>query len=127
MDREIRSQISTADLEDYIAYDGVVSLNELDDDFFNYLDKLSPFGHSNNKPVFRINDLHVARCSGVGGGIHTRGIMQSSSAQMDFIAFNRTPDEFFGKPVDVLATPQMNRHQDMQTPQLNIVDIKDIY
>lgn len=127
MDKDIRTQISSADLEDYIAYDGIISLNELDDDFFSYLDKLSPFGHSNGKPVFRINDLHVARCSGVGGGIHTRGIMQSSSAQMDFIAFNRMPDEFFGKTVDVLATPQLNRHQDIQTPQLNIVDIKEIY
>ncbi len=126
MDTEIRKQISTADLESFISYDGEATLNEMDDEFFEYLDKLSPFGHSNPKPVYRFNELRVVRCSAVGGGAHTRGILQSSSAQMEFIAFNRSPQEFYGKVIDVLATPQLNQHQDTTTPQLNIVDMQEI-
>ncbi len=127
MDKEIRQQINLADLEDFTAYDGDAMLNEMTPEFFTYLEQLAPFGHSNPKPVFRFNELKVVRCSAVGGGAHTRGILQSATAQMDFIAFNHQPQEFYGKVLDVLATPQLNRHQGMEIPQLNIVDIQEIY
>ncbi len=127
MDKEIRSQISPADLEDFIAYDGEAELQDMTADFFEYLAKLSPFGHSNPKPVYRFNDLKVVRCGAVGGGSHTRGILQGKFGSIDFIAFNRSPAEFSGKLLDVLATPQLNRHQGAETPQLNIIDIREAY
>ena len=127
MDKEIRSQISPADLEDFIAYDGEAELQDMTANFFEYLAKLSPFGHSNPKPVYRFNDLKVVRCGAVGGGSHTRGILQGKFGSIDFIAFNRSPAEFSGKLLDVLATPQLNRHQGAETPQLNIIDIREAY
>ncbi len=127
MDQEIRKQLNSSDLENFVSYDGEAAIHELTPDFFDYLGKLSPFGHSNPKPVYRFNELQVIRCSAVGGGAHTRGILQSGSAQMNFIAFNRTPAEFHGKILDVLATPQMNCHLDTETPQLNIVDVQEVF
>ena len=127
MDRNIREQIDPSDLESFVAYDGDADLSELDDEFYAWLDKLSPFGHSNQKPVYRFNDLKVVKCSPVGGGAHTRGIMLSRTGQIEFIAFNRPSSEFYGRVLDVLATPQLNRRSAEAPPQLNIVDIREIY
>ena len=127
LDREIRKQIAPDDLERFIAYDGEAGIEELTPEFFACLDKLSPFGHSNQKPVFRFNDLKVVRCGASGGGVHTRGLLQGRGGQIDFIAFNRTADAFQGKILDVLATPQLNRYQQGEPPQLNIIDIREVY
>ena len=127
MDSEVRRQLSSADLEHFIAYDGECGLQEMTPEFFDYLTRLSPFGHSNQKPVYRFNELRVARCGSVGGGAHTRGILQSQLGQIDFIAFNRAPSLFHGRVLDVLATPQLNRHGGGSVPQLNIIDIKEVY
>lgn len=126
MDREVRKQISSADLEDFISYDGEASLHELTPEFFKYLAMLSPFGHSNVKPIYRFNEVQVQRCSVVGGA-HTRGTLRGRTGQIDFIAFNRPSSAFYGKTLDVLATPQLNRHQGLEIPQLNIIDIREVY
>ena len=127
MDKEIRSRVNVEDLESFISYDGEAEIHELSPEFFEYLAKLSPFGHSNPKPVYRFNELRVVRCSPVGGGSHTRGTFSGRMGQIDFIAFNRPVSQFHDKLLDVLATPQINRHMNQETPQLNVVDIKDVY
>ena len=126
MDREIRKQISSADLEDFIQYDGEARLDEMTPEFFRYLGLLSPFGHSNVKPVYRFNEVQIVRCSTVGGA-HTRGLLRGRTGQCDFIAFNRSSASFYGKTLDVLATPQINLHQGVEIPQLNIIDIREVY
>ena len=127
MDQEIRKQLDTSDLESYISYDGEVQLRDLSSEFFGYLGKLGPFGHSNPKPVYRFNELHVARCNAVGGGAHTRGTLISRDGEIDFIAFNKSPNSFHNKVIDVLATPQLNKHLDQEIPQLCIVDFQESY
>ena len=127
MDKEIRSQIDPSELESFISYDGEADLGDLTPDFFRFLDKLSPFGHSNQKPVYRFNDLRVIRCNPVGNGAHTRGVMQSRSGQIEFIAFNRPVSDFSNRMLDVLATPQLNKRQPDAPPQLNIIDYREVY
>ncbi|MBR2626271.1 MAG: single-stranded-DNA-specific exonuclease RecJ [Lentisphaeria bacterium] len=127
MDREIRNQIDPSELESFISYDGNAELGDLTPEFFRYLEKLSPFGHSNQKPIYRFNDVRIIRSSAVGGGAHTRGIMQNRSGQIEFIAFNRPVSDFSNRVMDVLATPQLNKRQPDAPPQLNIVDYRDIY
>ena len=127
MDQEIRRQIDPSELESFISYDGEAELGDMTAEFFRYLDKLSPFGHSNQKPVYRFNDVRVIRSNSVGQGQHTRGILQSRSGQIEFIAFNRPVSDFYNRTLDILATPQLNRRQPDAPPQLNIVDYRDIY
>ena len=127
MDKEIRSRVTTTDLESFISYDGDAQLDELTPEFFDYLGKLSPFGHSNPKPVYHFSELRVVRCSAVGGGSHTRGTFSGRMGQIDFIAFNHPVSSFHDKILDVLATPQLNRHMNQEIPQLNIVDIREVY
>ncbi|MBO5667672.1 MAG: single-stranded-DNA-specific exonuclease RecJ [Lentisphaeria bacterium] len=127
MDREIRSQIDPSELESFISYDGEADLSDMTPEFFRYLEKLSPFGHSNQKPVYRFNDLRVIRSNPVGNGAHTRGILQNRSGQIEFIAFNRPVSDFYNRVIDVLATPQLNKRQADAPPQLNIIDCRDVY
>ena len=127
MDSEVRKQLDSSDLEHFIAYDGECALHEMTPEFFDCLAKLSPFGHSNQKPVYRFNDLRVIRSSAAGNGAHTRGVMQGRFGQIDFIAFNRSPATFGRKVFDVLATPQLNRHGGSATPQLHVIDVKEVY
>ncbi|MBE6355888.1 MAG: single-stranded-DNA-specific exonuclease RecJ [Lentisphaerae bacterium] len=127
MDKEIRSQIDPSELESFISYDGEAELGEMTPEFFSCLEKLSPFGHSNQKPIYRFNDLRVIRSGAVGNGYHTRGVMQSRSGQIEFIAFNRPVSDFCNRVLDVLATPQINKRQPDAPPQLNIIDYRDVY
>ncbi len=127
MDREIRNQIDSSDLEDFIAYDGEIRLGEIDQEFFRYMERLSPFGHSNARPVFRFNDMKVIRCGAVSGGTHTRGTFQDRSGTIDFIAFNLPPQKFYGKTFDVLGAPQMNRYHGGEAPQLSVIDVQESY
>ena len=123
MNREIGRQIDTADLESSISYDGEVQFSELTREFFEYLNKLSPFGHSNPRPVFRFNDVKIIKCNATCGGSHTRGIMRQGNTTLDFIAFNQNVNNFLTDSCDILATPQLNNHQGIEQPQLSIVDL----
>ncbi len=127
MDKEISSQIDPEELESFLSYDGDAEIGDLTPEFFGYLEKLSPFGHSNQKPIYRFNDLRVIRCNPVGNGAHARGVMQSRSGQIEFIAFNRSASEFSNRVMDVLATPQLNKRHPDAPPQLNIIDIREVF
>ena len=71
--------------------------------------------------------MRVIRCNPVGQGQHVRGVMQSRSGQIEFIAFNRPAADFYNRTLDVLATPQLNKRQPDAPPQLNIIDYRDVY
>jgi single-stranded-DNA-specific exonuclease len=119
LNKEVQKAIVSEDLVQHLAYDGEMGLGELNRELFEYFDKLGPFGHSNPKPVFRFNGLEIVRSQAIGNG-HVRGTFRSYGQQVDFIAFNRSIDEFpYQQAVDVLATPQLNtRFND--SIQLNI-------
>lgn len=119
LNKEVQKAIVSEDLVQHLAYDGEMGLGELNRELFEYFDKLGPFGHSNPKPVFRFNGLEIVRSQAIGNG-HVRGTFRSYGQQVDFIAFNRSIDEFpYQQVVDVLATPQLNtRFND--SIQLNI-------
>ncbi len=125
MEREVRKQLSAEQLEDHLYYDGEVALHELTPEFFRYLALLSPFGHSNTKPIFRFNDLEVVKCFPAGES-HARGLLRGSGGQMEFIAFNRQPATLRNRRIDVLATPQINVRYNAETPQLNLIDVREI-
>ena len=126
LEREVRKNITAEDLAEYLGYDGETELQYLDSEFFDYLALLAPFGHGNPKPVFRFNGLEVGKCYLIGQR-HTRGVVVNDrGVEMEFIAFNRMPEEFLGRRLDVLATPQLNNYYNVERPQLNIVSIRSV-
>lgn len=125
MEYEIRQQLTEDQLENYLVYDGDLTLGEMDEAFFSYLPKLAPFGHSNTKPLFRFNDVEFVRCSQAGDN-HSRGIIADRTGQIEFIAFNRPPSTLRGRRYDILGSPQLNTHYHTRTMQLNLIDLKEL-
>ena len=118
------ASLSEHDLCNSTVYDGDVELKELDDHFFTVLDQLSPFGHSNNKPLFRFNNLETVKCTPIAGNKHCRGILRNHhNEQIEFIAFNCKREDISRYPMDILATPQLNDFYNERRPQLQIIDI----
>ncbi len=123
----VRESISLDELEEYIAYDGEARIGEFDAEFFRYLGKLAPFGHSSPKPVFRLNEVEFIKTYPVGQR-HLRGIIRDRQhATMEFIAFSMPQAAFEGRLFDVLVSPQINHYAGNERPQLNIIDIRPVF
>ena len=122
-----REQLSDEDLNSSTVYDGDVELCELDDNFFKNLERLSPFGHSNTRPLFRFNQVEAVKCLPIGTK-HCRGILRNKfNEKIEFIAFNKTRDELTEGTIDILATPQINNFHNDRRPQLQIIDMLPSY
>lgn len=124
LEKEVRKNITPEDLAEFISYDGETELEYLNSEMFEYMKMLAPFGHGNPKPVFRFNQLNVCKCYLIGQR-HTRGVVANSKGvEMEFIAFNQLPEQFIGRRMDVLATPQLNNYYNVERPQLNIISAR---
>ena len=121
-EKQVRNHISPSDIVDSVTYDGEISLDALDNDFFEIYPHLGPFGHGNPQPTFRLNRLEVIRTFPIKSG-HTKGILRDANGEVtDFIAFNMTI------PVrttwDVIAMPRINEYYGEKKRQLQIIDAK---
>ena len=123
----VRKQLNNEDLIDKLDYDGEIEIRDLCDDFFEMLEHLSPFGHSNPTPVFRFRGLTPVKLSSAGQR-HSRGLLRDHRGDaIGFIAFNRGPKDMPSGEWDVIATPQLNNHFGDPRPQLQIIDIKPMF
>ena len=121
-EKHVREELQPQDLVSSISYDGSVNLGELGEDFFRYYECLGPFGHSNTHPVFRINQVEVARTYPIKPG-HTKGVMRDLYGNCcDFIAFNMTIDPH--TKWDIIAVPHINEYYGEKRRQLQIVDFR---
>ena len=106
-------------------YVGDIFISEINNDFFEELSNMEPFGYMNEEPVFRLMDLSVPYLT-TAGKLHTRGYLKDINGHsIPFIHFNVTPDQLPPSPWNVLATPQLNEYNNYKAPQLRIVDIKN--
>ncbi len=126
-EKTLSTIVSEDDLVSKIYYDGTLSINQVNDDFLKLLGEFEPYGHANQTPVFRINDLYPDQLFAIGDK-HSRGkFIDSNKYSIDFIAFNVSKDLLENQYVDVLATPQYNDFYNPPRLQLNIVDVKASY
>ncbi len=124
LESSVRSHLRASELEEATLHDGIIGVEDLSDDFFEMLPKLSPFGHSNQKPLFRLNNMEVVKCMPAGED-HTRGVLRGLTGRsIDFIAFGRRVAEFQTGQLDILATPQINDYYNVKKPQLMVTYIR---
>ncbi len=121
-EKHVREELQPKDLAPSITYDGIVNIADLGDNFFRYYESLGPFGHSNTHPIFRINQVEVARNYPIKPG-HSKGIMRDIYGNTcDFIAFNMTIDSRM--KWDIIAVPQINEYYGEKRRQLQIMDFR---
>lgn len=120
----VKNVVTPEGLIPQMDYDGDVYIPELDQKFFEELERLEPFGFGNLQPTFRLTNLSVPYAKAIGQG-HSKGYLKdSNNYSIPFIAFNFSEDRLPKPPWDILAVPQMNNYNGVMTPQLSVIDIK---
>ncbi len=110
-------------------YDGEAAIAELDQDFFESLERMAPFGIANPEPVLRIKQASFVsrpRLFGKDAG-HLKGALTDLGGGMrEFLAW-RVKKQFMdfsttGTRFDVLVRPEAGRWRGEMTPRLVFVD-----
>ncbi len=128
----VNSTITEEQLVPRVFIDAELSFAEINEEFFNFLNKFQPFGPENMSPVFvsrNVFDTGTGRMVGSSGEHLRLDLCQESSGSIIFpaIAFSQA-DHFDyikgGNPFDICYSVEMNEFKGNRNLQLNIKDIK---
>jgi single-stranded-DNA-specific exonuclease len=117
-----QSVLSADDLHKVMAYDGPLDVAAVDHALIAALENAAPFGRKNPEPVFLFRGVKATAVREVGNG-HLKAIVDGGR-YVEMIAFGaaeRAAD--LAKPIDVLATPEINDFRGQQTLQLKVKDL----
>lgn len=110
--------------------DGDLSLKDVTDATYRIIEKLSPFGIGNPKPLFRFRSVAPALVEKFGKGRdHTKIIFErEGNARLEAIGFFALPDSFqkpleVGKSVDLIAHIEKSFFMNRPQLRLRIVDV----
>ncbi len=128
----VNSTITEEQLVPRVFIDTELSFSEINEEFFNIMNKFQPFGPENMSPVFvsrNVFDAGTGRMVGSSGEHLRLDLYQESSEQKTFpaIAFNQANHfEYIkgGNPIDICYSVEMNEFRGNRNLQLNIKDIK---
>lgn len=118
--RELGSQT----MRPTLSVDAEVALEELDDEFFQQLDRLRPFGQGNPEPVLTCLEAEVLN-SRVVGERHLK-LQLASSSRLEAIAFNLGNYHPMRGQVDIAFSPRLNYYQGRYRPELRVLDLGPI-
>jgi single-stranded-DNA-specific exonuclease len=111
------------DLHRVIVHDGDLDVGFVDLDLVKSLDAAAPFGRKNPEPVFLFKGVKATAVREVGNG-HLKAIAETGR-YVEMIAFGASERaEELSKPVDILATPEINDFRGAQTLQLRVRDFR---
>ncbi|NMC38657.1 MAG: single-stranded-DNA-specific exonuclease RecJ [Bacteroidales bacterium] len=128
----VNSTITEDQLVPRIFIDSELSFDEINEDFFNFLNRFQPFGPENMSPVFvsrNVLDTGTGRMVGSSGEHLRLELYQNSLQSKTFpaIAFSQANHfEYIrgGQPFDICYSVEMNEFRGNRNLQLNIKDIK---
>jgi single-stranded-DNA-specific exonuclease len=128
----VNDTITEEQLFPRVFIDSELSFDEINEEFFTFLNKFQPFGPENMSPIFvsrNVFDKGTARMVGSSGEHLKLDLCHESTGQKSFPAIAFSQAEHFeyiraGKPVDVCYSIEMNEFRGSRNLQLNIRDIK---
>lgn len=91
------------------------------------LEQLEPFGVGNPAPVFLLTGVHVERVIPLGGGKHTKLIVESAGSVFTAVWFGRSPDTIgfeADEEADILFQLNINEYRGVRSLQLLIQDAR---
>ena len=112
-----------------LEHDATAAITELDQEFFDYLAAMGPFGEANPSPLLRIKQASFATRPNLfgQGGKHIRGAITDPGGGMrEFLAW-QAADKFgsqarTGCQFDLVVQPQLNYWRGNAKPQLVFMD-----
>ena len=104
-----------------------VEMQELTMQLAKELDALEPFGICNPVPNFVLKNVRIARIIPMGGGRHTKLIVEKDHMTMNAIWFGVNPSELpfeSTDPIDILFQLNVNEYQNITSLQMVVQDVR---
>ncbi|MFH1326016.1 MAG: DHH family phosphoesterase [Candidatus Falkowbacteria bacterium] len=124
------AEIKLADVEliPTLNIDMEIDFKDVDEELYETLQKLRPFGMANAQPKFVTKNLKIVNTTNMGANKqHLKLRLQQNSVLFDAIAFS-VPDEWkeikIGDEVDLVYYIDINEWSGTKSVQLKIIDIK---
>ncbi len=111
----------------HVEADCELSLRELTLPFAEELLLLEPYGVGNPTPSFVSRDVTVQRIMSIGGGRHTKLILEKSGVMMSGMYFGVSASELsfdVGDRIDVMYQVDINDYRNVRTVQMLIKDVR---
>ncbi|HMB26169.1 MAG TPA: single-stranded-DNA-specific exonuclease RecJ [Patescibacteria group bacterium] len=130
MKQVIERDLSGKELKPFLTVDMKIKLREVDIFLLRSLERFSPYGEKNEKPLFLINDLQIAAMDLIGKKQNHLRLMvkQDLPILSKMILFSRGKEWFerldVGDKIKVVCQLGINRWNGNEEPEYKIVDIK---
>ncbi len=120
--------LATGELYNYLRIDSKLNETFINLNLTNELQKLRPYGVSNQKPLFLLEGFEVIQCMQIGQqNKHLKLLIQKNNLFLEAIAFNMG-DLFYNinnhDLLDVVGTFEINTYQNTVTNQIMIEDMR---
>ncbi len=115
------AQLGEVRLRPTLKVDAAVGLGDLDQGFYQHLQRLRPFGPGNPEPVF-VCDAVECLSSRVVGERHLRVQLSQGEVVMEAIAFDQAPLHPLSGPLEVAFSTRFSSFMGQMTPELMLLD-----
>jgi single-stranded-DNA-specific exonuclease len=115
------SQMGTAPPRPALKVDAAVDFGELDNGFFEHLERLRPFGPGNPEPVF-ISTGIACLSSRVVGDRHLKVQLAQKNVVREAIAFDAAPFHPLTGPLEAAFSTRLSYFQGRLTPEIRLLD-----
>jgi single-stranded-DNA-specific exonuclease len=115
------AQLGEVRLRPTLKVDAVVELNDLDQGFYQHLQRLRPFGPGNPEPIFVCESLECLS-SRVVGERHLRVQLSQNEVVREAIAFDQAPLHPLSGPLEVAFSTRFSSFMGQMTPELQLLD-----
>jgi single-stranded-DNA-specific exonuclease len=115
------AQLGEVRLRPTLKVDAVVELNDLDQGFYQHLQRLRPFGPGNPEPIFVCESLECLS-SRVVGERHLRVQLSQGEVVREAIAFDQAPLHPLSGPLEVAFSTRFSSFMGQMTPELQLLD-----
>ena len=111
--------------ENILYADVELKSNDIELNILETIDKLEPFGQNNEPPLFAMFDVNLDEFKIIGKEQnHLRLVFSKDDKKLQCVKWNEsTLDIPFGAKCDIAFYPRLNVFNDIQTVQLEIVDV----
>jgi single-stranded-DNA-specific exonuclease len=115
------TQLGEARLKPTLKVDAAVGLGDLDQGFYQHLQRLRPFGPGNPEPVF-VCDAVECLSSRVVGERHLRVQLSQGGVVMEAIAFDQASLHPLSGPLEVAFSTRFSFFMGQMNPELQLLD-----
>jgi single-stranded-DNA-specific exonuclease len=112
------------ELHQRVKIDAVITLDELDADFFEQLARLEPCGTENPTPVFAVEGVQLRGAPRVVGKNHLRFNVTDGDTTAQAIWWGRGDFELPKGKFDVAFIPELNEFRGVENVQLKVKDVR---